>query len=105
VKIINLYFGLGAVGVVACGVVGVGEGEGAGEVGEGVAAGEVGEGVAAGEVVVVGVCAGGCVRSSATAASITSITTIPAINPVFIELGIYCIYKVFVAVNNLLDSC
>jgi hypothetical protein len=96
VKIINLYFGLGAVGVVACGVVGVGEGEGAGE---------VGEGVAAGEVVWVGVCAGGCVRSSATAASITSITTIPTINPVFIELRIYYIYKVLVAVNNLLDNC
>ena len=90
-KIINLYFGLGAVGVVVGGVAGVGEGEGAGEVGEGVAVGEVvgvgvGEGVAVGEVVGVGACAGGCVRSSATAASITRITTIPTINPVFIEL-------------------
>jgi hypothetical protein len=32
VKIINLYFGLGAVGVVVGGVVGVGEGEEVGEV-------------------------------------------------------------------------
>ena len=95
-KIINLYFGLGVAGVVVVGVVGVGEGE---EVGE------VGEGVAVGEVVGVGVCAGGWVRSSAKAASITSITTIPTINPVFMELRIYYIYKVLVAVNNLLDNC
>jgi hypothetical protein len=45
------------------------------------------------------------VRSSAKAASITSITTIPTINPVFMELRIYYIYKVLVAVNNLPDNC